>query len=120
MIKVYFQKETWACKLSVYIIDRFRSNGKSYLLHFGKFNNSWDELSELEERPEPTFILSGMDANELLKSLADSISDMGVKTESDFKIQGKLEATEKHLEDMRKLVFNRKKLEPIRTGEGGK
>jgi hypothetical protein len=41
---------------------------------------------------------------EQLQEFADSLNGMGISPRKEF-IQGKLEATEKHLEDMRKLVF---------------
>jgi hypothetical protein len=42
-----------------------------------------------------------------LKALAEGISAAGVKTQSDFKNEGLLQATNKHLEDMRSLVFKK-------------
>lgn len=41
-----------------------------------------------------------------LKGLANALDKKGIKPESDSFTQGKLIATEKHLEDMRKIVFD--------------
>lgn len=45
---------------------------------------------------------------ELLQSLAEALSEKGIKTDKDAKIAGTLEATRGHLEDMRRLVFRKK------------
>lgn len=42
------------------------------------------------------------------KLLADELSRLGIKTDNDHKIAGTLEATNRHLEDMRALVFKGK------------
>jgi len=41
---------------------------------------------------------------ETLQNLADELNNMGIKPQKGF-LEGKLEATDKHLEDMRRLVF---------------
>lgn len=52
------------------------------------------------EQPKPTFRLEP----EALQELAEELARTGYKPEKGF-TQGKLDATEKHLEDMRTLVF---------------
>jgi hypothetical protein len=47
-----------------------------------------------------------MDRNEILKSLLDALSNRNIKTENENLLQGKLIATEKHLEDMREISKN--------------
>ena len=46
-------------------------------------------------------------STQIFSALAEALDKQGVKTENDFKIQGLLEATKYHLEDMRKLVFKK-------------
>lgn len=46
---------------------------------------------------------------EQLQQLQDEIAQLGVQPKSNSVNEGKLIATEKHLDDMRKLVFKRKK-----------
>ena len=41
---------------------------------------------------------------ETLQAFADELAYIGIKPQKGF-LEGKIEATEKHLEDMRKLVF---------------
>lgn len=48
----------------------------------------------------PTMVLQP----EMLQALADGLAEVGYKPEQGF-TDGKLQATEKHLEDMRTLVF---------------
>lgn len=45
---------------------------------------------------------------EMLKAFAEMASDQGMKLDSDMKREGRLEATERHLEDMRNLVFKKR------------
>jgi len=59
--------------------------------------------------PEPSLKLTNNFAQPFLKALAEALDKQGVKTENDFKIQGLLEATKYHLEDMRKLTFKKEK-----------
>lgn len=47
--------------------------------------------------------------DEQLQQLANAIANHGVRTTNDSKNEGLLEATNKHLEDMRKLVFKKGK-----------
>ena len=54
---------------------------------------------------DPTFTVSNLQAIPMLQAFAETLDKQGIKTDKDAKIQGTLEATNKHLEDMRKLVF---------------
>lgn len=51
----------------------------------------------------PTLLLSP----EALQALSNALNEQGYKPQEGF-VEGKLEATEKHLEDMRTLVFKNK------------
>lgn len=42
--------------------------------------------------------------DEQLQAFANALNELGISPQKEF-VEGKLEATEKHLEDMRKLVF---------------
>lgn len=54
-------------------------------------------------KPEPTLELFP----ETLQALANALAEVGIKPQEGY-LEGKLEATEKHLEDMRTLVFKKK------------
>ena len=43
---------------------------------------------------------------EVLQSFANALNEIGINPKKEF-IEGKLEATEKHFEDMRKLLFKK-------------
>lgn len=52
----------------------------------------------------PTMMFAPEVASEFLKAMAQALDDRGIKTDSDAKLQGTLEATKSHLEDMRGLL----------------
>ncbi len=94
-----------------YYVDLF-----IYRKHNGKIEVMTDDskgnkiIVEVEgyattERLKPTLRLNTGDAGQIMKALADALDNHGVKTDSDAKMSGILEATKVHLEDMRKLVF---------------
>ena len=64
-------------------------------------------------RWEPTLILPGPTlAKSLLKALAETLDRHGIKTDSDAKIEGKLQATEAHLDFAMRIVEKVLKLPP--------
>ncbi len=54
---------------------------------------------------KPTFTCNRYDALEIAKGFIAYANEQGFKNGSETFNKGKLEATEKHLEDMRKIVF---------------
>lgn len=66
----------------------------------GRIETIDGEVGEVGLVRKPTLSLT----NEQLQELADAIASQGIKPQGGF-IDGKLQATEKHLEDMRTLVF---------------
>lgn len=104
--KVNIQQNPWGAYLDIYFYRRqpkgtevisWDSNGNQILVFV-------DEAQSTEGF-KPTLRLNSMDAGALLKSLAEAINQHGVKTDSDARMSGLLEATRAHLSDMRKLVF---------------
>lgn len=59
---------------------------------------------ELGMKYEPTLSLNWAFAREFLKALAEELDKAGVKTDSDAKMQGILEAQKYHLEDLRTML----------------
>jgi len=53
---------------------------------------------------EPTLKMNTFFAMELFRALAEAMDKEGIKTDKDAKIEGTLEATRYHLEDLRKLL----------------
>lgn len=58
---------------------------------------------------KPMFTVQEGDLGEMIEAFMQLGSQRGIEKPSEAKNAGKLEATEKHLEDMRTLVFNEKK-----------
>lgn len=58
---------------------------------------------------EPSFQITPDIAQELFVALAEALDERGIKTDSDAKIAGTLEATREHLKDLQKIVFKEKK-----------
>jgi hypothetical protein len=67
------------------------------------WRNDKVETLELGQWAEPSFWMEP----EMLQDFANALNDIGIKPEQGF-LEGKLGATEKHLEDMRTLVFQKK------------
>ena len=102
-IKVFIRPELYGDGVEIVFIRE--RDGKRYV---AKCVNL--EFVEIEEGKaiEPTLRLNRFLAPKFLKALVEALDKEGVKTENDYKLQGILEATQKHLEDMRRLVFERR------------
>ena len=50
-------------------------------------------------------------ADVFLLEFTKALSGMGIRTDNEHKTEGKLEAVEKHLEDMQKIVFKQLKID---------
>ena len=74
-----------------YEVVHFDEKGQKVFTHY--------KTGEMFSGPTLTLDLSE------LKALGDAIAEIGIKTDSDMKREGLLEATKYHLEDFRKLVF---------------
>lgn len=76
-------------------------------LHFAKPIEI--EFKEEPHKPgnkeEATLLLTRDQAFNLIGDCKDLFDAKGIRTETETKLQGRLEQMEKHLEDMRKLVF---------------
>jgi hypothetical protein len=53
---------------------------------------------------KPTMILDEMATRELIAAFAELAKDQGLEPDSESKAKGKLEATERHLADLQKLL----------------
>lgn len=66
-------------------------------------NLVFDEYDECFMLPEPTFTVSRSQAQELCQTLLDSLVQMGYRPNND-KLAGKVEAQDKHMADLQKIV----------------
>ena len=86
--------------VKVYVYRRDRDEIE--VVEFGK-ETTLKKYKHGECFDRPSFTLP----RNLLKRLAEAIQNMGVQLDSQSKTEGVLEAQTKHLEDMRKLVFDK-------------
>jgi len=94
--------------VGLYFIE-YQGNGT---LKYGSLDSSGQILYNGEEIkqfqthiPKPVILIP----KETLMECMSELSGLGVEPDSSAHIRGKLDATEKHLEDMRTLVFEGKK-----------
>lgn len=99
-MKVYIRKELYGEGIDIAFVEN--RDGKRFIVKPMRM-----ELQEIGDGgiEEPSLRISHHIAPDFLKALAEALDEAGIKTENDFKLQGILEATKKHLADMRKLVF---------------
>ena len=110
-MKVYLDYSEYNTDLKLWIVDDLSERRK--LLNYK--DGQWFATDiENGTKQEPSLHLPGRLGEEVMQAMAEAFSKRGVKTENDHKIQGTLEATKYHLEDLRKLL----KLEPPAKEEG--
>ena len=68
----------------------------------------WEAVGEGVEIYEPTVRIPHRDADTLFKAFVDALRGHGVIAEPEHQLVGKMKAMEYHLEDFRKLVFERR------------
>lgn len=100
--RFYVQKRLWTDRLDLGVMVVRREIGgewKEYVVR-----KTLEPHTEGDEVSEPTFALAKTEAQELM----DALWSAGVRPSSGEGNTGQLGATERHLEDMRRLVFERK------------
>ncbi len=101
MIKVYMQWADYQNAIEVAIIDEDRMDGKIFAAK--PMNIEFEEVIS-DAYIKPTLILKNKVGREFMSAMADMLDKNGIKTEKTSKLEGTLEATKYHLEDMRKLL----------------
>lgn len=88
----------------VFLFKKQGPHGTEFLTHTG------DRIlvAPATELKHEELYFADLDPDQL-QALANALSKRGIKTNADSIAEGKLLATEKHLEDMRKIVFEGKK-----------
>ena len=101
-LKVWFDRADLGRGLHIALVHE-REDGKLWI---GKVRSD-GEIEYLEQQQNmrivPTLILYHED-QEFLKACAEELSRQGIKTDNDHKIEGQLEATKYHLEDLRAML----------------
>lgn len=98
IVKVY--REPWSATIN-FMFGQEREDGKLYIVK--PMEMTLEPYKEGEHR-DPSLRIGYDMAPQFLKALAEALAEEGVKTDNDHKIQGLLDATKYHLEDMRKLM----------------
>jgi len=101
-LKVWFDRLDFSRTLHVLLV-REREDGKLWVGRVeadGTINYVEQEQATIVR---PTFILHD-EAELFLKACAEELARQGIKTDNDHKIEGKLEATRYHLEDLRAML----------------
>lgn len=60
---------------------------------------------------KPFMVMPRQFGEAFLLEFTKALTNMGIRTENEHKTEGKLEATEKHLSDMQKIVFKQLKID---------
>ena len=97
-LKVLVRDQWCYGALDIYVLS-FRPDCK-YLLHDKLPWNEWEKLEEGVEPSAPTARIP----NDAVPLLLQALSDMGLRTDRDAKLEGTLEATRYHLEDVRAIA----------------
>lgn len=105
-MKVYLDYSDYNRDLKLWIVDDKSERRK--LLRYKDGIWHAEDIENGGVQQEPSLHLPGRLGEEVMKAMVNAFSERGIKPESDSKLQGKLEATEKHLEDMRTLLKLRK------------
>ena len=87
-------------EVGIYFYER--RNGKTYLAK--PVELEFVEKEEGGPTSLPTISISHIYAEPLLEAIAQALDEAGVQTDNDAKVQGTLEATKYHLEDLRSLL----------------
>lgn len=88
-----------------YFLYIFRQDhqGKTFILR----QDTEEEITPERQTAEPTLYLPEQG---MLKELVAAISNLGIRPDHQSFTEGKYEASQKHLEDMRRLVFEDKEV----------
>ena len=101
-MKVYIDYSDYGMDLKLWIVDDKSERRK--LLHYENDNWVATDIEGGAYLGKPSIHLPGRLGEEVMQAMADAFSKRGIKTDNDHKIQGTLEATKYHLEDLRKLL----------------
>lgn len=109
-MNVVIKRNEWDGGIGIYLLevlpDGRRMIGKPMDILF-------ETYYEGESNIKPTISINYDYAEQFLAAFAKELDNKGIKTENDHKIIGTLEATRIHLEDMRRLVFDKAKQKKV-------
>jgi len=101
MFKVFIQRNQAAATTEIYFIEERGDGRRSIML---PVEMVFKTIEEGECFPGPSMRLYGSMEREFMAAFADALDKNGIKTDKDAKIEGTLEATRFHLDDLRMLL----------------
>ena len=104
MIKVHLDQRHGMDAYDVYIMQHgFNYNAYMKITAKGTEWVEYQPTSAVKDEVKPTLTLQ----TDIALELAKTFNTLGIKPESEHKLQGVLEATQTHLEDMRTIALNK-------------
>ena len=106
------RNDDFGMRLKLYIFRQTHDGEVEFLVAGG--NGSEPSIQKIagDQDGIPTLIIPRLVGADIIKAIADALDRVGVRSDSDARISGLLDATNKHLEDMRTLVFRGKNPHP--------
>jgi len=116
LIEVFIQEVFRTGSIEIWVNQK--KNDGSYNLHFDGDCVVYQKIEpgKLEEGLKPLVSLPYPIGRTFLKQLSIQTAGIGIKPENESRTEGKLEATEKHLEDMRMITAHLLKM-PVMVKE---
>jgi len=108
MFQIKFHKNIYKDTLEIFIISYDEKIGRRYIAK--PLNLIFEEVKD-GYVVEPTIEISSFMAEDFLRAWADVLKEYGIIKKETTEINGALEATKYHLEDLRQLL----KLQPYKT-----
>ena len=112
MIKIYIKPIPGSLASEIFIVSEPKDARSGDLMAFFNFKETGEQIITTQKinygeaaNTPPTMILEERDLRELLSAFAKLGQERGIQSLDESTAKGKLEATERHLEDMRTLVF---------------
>lgn len=112
MIKFYIQQNYCSDTVEIYAYEE--GKGRNYGIELEQFKDGNLTVHRIEHKENATMDLKPVlritrdFAKDLLPALQIALDNAGIEKPSESKIAGRLEATERHLIDLQKLVFKGK------------
>lgn len=101
-MKVHIDYSPYAAALGMWFT--YELNGKLYIVK----PMQWEVVEQPDdvfETPAPSLSVPFNVKDAFMRALAEALSEEGIQTTNQHKLEGILEARGEHLNDMRKLVF---------------
>jgi hypothetical protein len=108
-MKIYVSRKPATLLNEVYIL----SEEAQYMAYYtfresGEMIGTTFKYGDMAEQVKPAFIVPEREWRDMLAAFSEEAKAVGVENKSETFNKGKLEATERHLNDLRALVFKKK------------